>query len=142
MARGLARFHIFLELACLTGFSSPSHIFTEEGGFEPPVPISRNDGLANRCLKPLGHPSLGVVNEAALQETLDLQLLIPQLKIAGLSTLTSLSEGSLVSTTRFARVPAEAGRPPILELVNQAALKEMIDLQTLIPRLKIVGPVP
>ena len=24
-------------------------------GFEPWVPISRYDGLANRCLKPLGH---------------------------------------------------------------------------------------
>lgn len=26
-------------------------------GFEPTIPVSRYDGLANRCLQPLGHPS-------------------------------------------------------------------------------------
>ena len=29
----------------------------EEGGFEPPVEFYPYDGLANRCLQPLGHSS-------------------------------------------------------------------------------------
>ncbi len=30
----------------------------ERGGFEPPVPVSRYGGLANRCIKPLSHLSV------------------------------------------------------------------------------------
>ena len=29
----------------------------EGGGFEPPIPVSQYNGLANRRLQPLGHPS-------------------------------------------------------------------------------------
>jgi hypothetical protein len=29
----------------------------ERGGFEPPIRVTPYDGLANRCLKPLGHLS-------------------------------------------------------------------------------------
>lgn len=29
----------------------------EGGGFEPPIAFTHYDGLANRCLQPLGHPS-------------------------------------------------------------------------------------
>ena len=29
----------------------------ERGGFEPPVPENRYDGLATRCLRPLSHLS-------------------------------------------------------------------------------------
>ncbi len=33
----------------------------EGEGFEPSIQISPYDGLANRCLQPLGHPSAKVL---------------------------------------------------------------------------------
>jgi len=32
----------------------------ERGGFEPPIRFKPYDGLANRCLKPLGHLSMTI----------------------------------------------------------------------------------
>ncbi len=32
----------------------------EEGGFEPPVECYPYDGLANRCFRPLSHPSVSL----------------------------------------------------------------------------------
>lgn len=34
-------------------------------GFEPTIPVSQYDGLANRCLQPLGHPSGHLVRSVA-----------------------------------------------------------------------------
>lgn len=41
---------------CITPLENTGFM-AEEGGFEPPVEFYPYDGLANRCLKPLGHPS-------------------------------------------------------------------------------------
>ncbi len=47
-----------IELSMPSHPSCPDALSTEEGGFEPPEPLSRLNGLANRRLKPLGHSSM------------------------------------------------------------------------------------
>ncbi len=41
---------------CEYGFAEPV-CFAERGRFELPIAITNYDGLANRCLQPLGHLS-------------------------------------------------------------------------------------
>ncbi len=53
-------------LGCTRGFIvicatyKPLVYLAEEGGFEPPVECYPYDGLANRCFRPLSHPSVSL----------------------------------------------------------------------------------
>jgi hypothetical protein len=49
----------------------------ERAGFEPATELSPCDGLANRCLRPLGHLSSELVGPALRSNVLDIQYLFP-----------------------------------------------------------------